>query len=260
MKSIYLITDNIYIGSFVNAHRRLNGHKLGLSKNRHPNPHLQRAWNKYGESNFSFEVILFCSRGNSLFFEQRALDIYKPEYNILKIAGSTLGYKHSESSKLSRSSVHKGKIVSEETRIKIKESKIGKHHSEETKKRISDKTRGTLNPNYGKIMSEEQKTKISISNLGKIPPNKGIPMTDEQKIKISITKKGNSPAPNKGVPCSEETKIKIREAKKNISEETRHKISQAKLGKPSWNKGKKLSSEHKENLKQNHKSKKSEIL
>jgi hypothetical protein len=41
----------------VNIDRRLKEHKNELRKNKHFNPYLQNAWNKYGEKNFKFEII-----------------------------------------------------------------------------------------------------------------------------------------------------------------------------------------------------------
>lgn len=64
------------------------------------------------------------------------------------------------------------------------ESTNGLHHSEETKKRISNKLKGLKK-------SEETKYKIGISNKGKV-------ITEETKRKISESKKGTIPW-NKGI-------------------------------------------------------------
>ena len=53
-----LINGKIYIGSAsINFIIRWNSHKNELKNNKHPNIHLQNAWNLYGEENFVFEVI-----------------------------------------------------------------------------------------------------------------------------------------------------------------------------------------------------------
>ena len=54
-----------------------------------------------------------------------------------------------------------GKHHSDETKRKLSESKKGKHHSEETKRKISESLKGEKNPRYGKHHSEETKRKIS---------------------------------------------------------------------------------------------------
>ena len=46
-----IINNKIYIGQSLNIKTRFLQHKQALRKNRHPNQHLQNAWNKYGKSN-----------------------------------------------------------------------------------------------------------------------------------------------------------------------------------------------------------------
>ena len=59
---------------------------------------IDRALLKYGFSNFQLEILEYCSLEDLLEREQFYLDASKPIYNIAKIAGSTLGYKHSQES------------------------------------------------------------------------------------------------------------------------------------------------------------------
>lgn len=51
---------------------------------------------KYGYSGFKLEILEYCSESVVINREQYYIDLFKPEYNILKIAGSSLGYKHTE--------------------------------------------------------------------------------------------------------------------------------------------------------------------
>jgi group I intron endonuclease len=81
---------------------------------------------KYGYSNSKLEVLEYCDREGAITREQYYLNLLKPEYNILKIAGSLLGYKHSEKTIAKLSEIRKGKPHSEETRIKISEGNKGK--------------------------------------------------------------------------------------------------------------------------------------
>jgi group I intron endonuclease len=61
---IYKITSTtsgkIYIGCASNIRTRINGHLYDLRRNKHNNSYLQRAWNKYSEENFVFEIIEKC--------------------------------------------------------------------------------------------------------------------------------------------------------------------------------------------------------
>lgn len=70
--------------------------------NRHINQHLQNAYNKYGRE--CFEIIETVEitdniKQDLLDREQFWIDNIKPEYNILLVAGSTLGYHHTEETK-----------------------------------------------------------------------------------------------------------------------------------------------------------------
>lgn len=75
---IYRITNTIngkvYIGSSVDVRGRFNSHKSDLKLNKHGNSRLQRAWNKYGEQAFVFEIIEECAPDTVRSIEQRYLD------------------------------------------------------------------------------------------------------------------------------------------------------------------------------------------
>lgn len=59
---------------------------------------IYRSLLKYGYSNFKLDIIEYCVPSIIIEREQYYLDKLKPEYNILKIAGSLAGFKHSDSS------------------------------------------------------------------------------------------------------------------------------------------------------------------
>jgi hypothetical protein len=84
-----------------------------------------------------------------------------------------------------------GRICSDETREKIRKSKIGKKRSREVCQRLSE-------IHKGKLISDDMKQRISKANSGKTPWNKG------------------NPAWNKGKPMSEETKKKLSESRKAL--------------------------------------------
>ena len=52
-----LITNKVYIGSAKNIDIRIKAHISKLKGNFHINKHLQSSYNKYGETNFKFEII-----------------------------------------------------------------------------------------------------------------------------------------------------------------------------------------------------------
>lgn len=56
------ITNQYYIGSTKRSfHSRKTKHLKNLKNNSHQNVYLQEDWNKYGELNFIFEILLSCS-------------------------------------------------------------------------------------------------------------------------------------------------------------------------------------------------------
>lgn len=86
-------SDNFYIGSTKNFNIRKKDHINCLKRSGHRNQILQRAFNKYGESNFKFEIISTCKIENLLKIEQLYINGLLPEYNISKIAGRTIKFK-----------------------------------------------------------------------------------------------------------------------------------------------------------------------
>jgi hypothetical protein len=128
---------------------------------------------------------------------------------ILKRQKSREWYVPTEETNLKISLSNKGKhnhTRTEETKRKISESQIGrpsgmlgKHHSEDRNKKLSEKmkgTRTTLKTREGQSNSEEHRKKISESKRGVkrenfTPHNKGAPMSEEQKKKIAETKRLN---------------------------------------------------------------------
>ena len=81
---------------------------------------------KHGYAKFRLEILEYCSADKLLTREQFYFDNYNPEYNLLKIAGSPLGYRHSEAAKDRISLANKNKIVSESTRYLKRKSLLGK--------------------------------------------------------------------------------------------------------------------------------------
>jgi hypothetical protein len=68
---------------------------LSLAKSNRP---IDRALLKHGFSNFTLEILEYCDKNNVIEREQYYMDTLKPQYNIVEIAGSTLGYKHTPES------------------------------------------------------------------------------------------------------------------------------------------------------------------
>lgn len=102
------ITKERYVGSAsrIGKSNSLSGfyvrfekHKSLLKSNKHYNIHLQRAYNKYGENNFNFNILSICPPEYCIKLEQWFLDNLKPEYNIRMIADSNKGIKFTKEHK-----------------------------------------------------------------------------------------------------------------------------------------------------------------
>ena len=85
---------------------------------------------------------------------------------------------------IQNSKMFKGKKRPECARYGIHNPMYGKHHSEETKRKISEAMMGNKNL-LGKHHSDKTRMKISEAHKGKPPSNKGKQMSEEQKRKIS---------------------------------------------------------------------------
>lgn len=64
---------------------------------------------EHRHSNFSLEILEYCSPYNILEREEYYFNLLKPEYNILQKPRSSLGYKHLEEAKPKISEANKGK-------------------------------------------------------------------------------------------------------------------------------------------------------
>jgi len=91
------INGNTYIGSSVNISVRMYTY-YSLRSLAKSNRLIDRALLKYGFSNFAMEILEYTYKNNVLEKEQYYMDLFKPQYNIVETAGSTLGYKHTQES------------------------------------------------------------------------------------------------------------------------------------------------------------------
>ena len=138
---------------------------------------------------------------------------------------------------------------------------LGKTHSEETRRKMSEAQKGENNHMYGKKLSKETRRKMSEAQKGENNHMYGKKLSKETRRKMSEAHKGkglgNRSGGMLGKTHSEETRRKMSEAHKGLkhkphSEETRRKMSEAKMGK----KRKPFTEEHKKKLSEARKRKK----
>jgi group I intron endonuclease len=196
--AVYQIVNRVngkrYIGSSVDLRSRWDAHRYGLIGGYHENKHLQNAWNKYGGDQFEFKVIYYCLENETIENEQLFIDKLSPEYNIANnVALPMLGRHHTEESKRKMSEAQKGNVGVWH----------GKNLSEEHKHKISEALKGKNNPRYGEHLSEEHRQKLSEAKMGQYP-------SQETRRKLSKANKGKN-NPNYGKRHTNEAKRKMSE-------------------------------------------------
>lgn len=215
----------LYIGSSVNIRNRFRKHKTMLRINRHINPHLQNAWNKYGEDCFTFTLLMECSPDQCIEFEQKMITLWDPDYNICSMARSVLGITRSARTRAKISAANKGRKHSKETRAKI--SKIKTNPSNELRAKLSaaqkrrkppsDVTRARISAaGKGHKCSDETRAKIGAANALRwanldsktrakhIAGKTGLKRSDQAKANMSAAQKGRP-----GYTPSDEIRAKI---------------------------------------------------
>jgi group I intron endonuclease len=152
-----VVNNKFYVGSTVNTETRFKAHRRNLRTGKHQSPHMQAAWNKYGEDCFKFEIIEHVENSEDLLkTEQVWLDEH---------AGKPYCYNWATDA----SAPMRGKKHTQETLVKIKENRVapkGDNHygkgierSEETKAKISASQLGVKKP-IGRKVSEEGLVKM----------------------------------------------------------------------------------------------------
>jgi len=116
---------------------------------------------KYSHSSFSLTILEYCDKSELNNREQYYLDRLEPDYNILKIAGSLLGYTFTEEAKAKISKALKGINRSEETKDLIRQKASLRLFFFIKKVRRDASHRDALDRKH----SEDTKLKMSMSSL-----------------------------------------------------------------------------------------------
>lgn len=187
------VDDRLYIGSTVRSFSlRHKEHLFDLRRGKHGNVILQNFVGRYGIRKLQFEILeVVEDKEKILEREQYWIDRYWDTELLFNVA------KEAES------------------------AMRGRKLSEEVKKKISLTLRG-------RKASEETKDKMSIAHKGN-KSHTGMHLSEETKAKLRVARKGRKPA--LGHKHSEESKMQMSSKMKGriVSEETRKKLSLAKL-------------------------------
>ena len=126
---------------------------------------LQEYYKQYPKD-YTLTILEFYSNKTELNIAEQKLigDLWKTDPYCLNLTtgGSTGGWDHCI-----------GKHLSEEHKRKISEAELGRKLSEETKRKVSESKRGKPTWNKGKKLSEDHKRKVAESMIGNKSPIKG---------------------------------------------------------------------------------------
>lgn len=151
-----IVNNKIYVGKTKNPHKRWDKHiKVALGQRQQEKFFVHRAISKYGIANFIFSIVQCLSLEN----EANLAEKYWVSY--FKSNEQKYGYNLTDGGE-----GVSGRIVSEETRLKQREKAIGRKHSTETLKKISNSNNhnSKLNVDFVKEIRSSYKT-YSIKEL-----------------------------------------------------------------------------------------------
>jgi group I intron endonuclease len=164
-----IVNGKMYIGQSKDIKKRWSFHLWTLRTNRHFNPKLQNAFNKYGEKNFSFIALESCAENllnNREVYYISLYDTVDSGYNITQGGDGSPGRKLSEQTKIKISKANSGRKNTKEEKIRKSQAlkklwkdpifimkmhnrprpKIswnkGRKHTEKEKKNLSEKLKG----------------------------------------------------------------------------------------------------------------------
>lgn len=164
---VNLVNGKRYIGSAKNFTVRWAGHRNQLRRGVHANRYLQASWVKYGEGSFGFHVLEQCAVSMLIECEQRAIDNYKPEYNLSPTAGSTLGVRFTDEAKKNISAALKGKTLGRKRDRAAVEKGAAKNRGRKRPKEVGEKISAALTGRKMPERSVDTRAKLSAALKGK---------------------------------------------------------------------------------------------
>lgn len=213
----HLESGRVYVGQTVNLRARRNHHRAQANAGKHCNPKLQRAWTKFGESAFEFDVLELVSDVADLTAREQfwidRLDAVARGFNICPAAGSVLGVKRSQETKRRLSEATKAVGITPAKRAhldRLHASFVGKKQSQEhiEKCRIAK---------LGQRRSAESKARMSEARIGWKPKPESV-----AKQRASLT--------GRKQPADEIERRRLSMLGHVVSEEARQRISEAHKG------------------------------
>lgn len=204
-----VINEHYYVGSTVDSRKRFWAHRKALRLGKHDCLHLQRAWVKYGEDCFKFEIIEQLNSKEELYpAEQKWLDEHHGKdycYNSAAHADSPM---RDASPEMRARLAAKTKAWLEREGHPRKGYKLTDAEKQAISLGNTGKRAGEQHYRYGKAVSEEVRKKIGDTQRGK-PKAKGRKVSVEGMAKIKAAAEAGHYSHWKGKTHTEEAKAKM---------------------------------------------------
>jgi group I intron endonuclease len=176
-----VVNQHYYVGSTVDSRKRFWAHRKALRTGTHDCIHLQRAWNKYGEDCFKFEIVEQLDSKDALYpAEQKWLDAHFGQPYCYNVAA------HADSPMRDASPELRAKVAAGVSRYAAEHGspRTGHTHTDETKKRIRQSKLDNPQKYWeGKERPPETRAKISAAQKG-VPKAPGRRVSPEGLAKI----------------------------------------------------------------------------
>lgn len=165
---VHAPSGRCYVGQTANLGGvRWKHHRQALRSGRHHSPRLQRAWDKYREDQFEWQVLERCPVEQLTEREQFWMDLLRPLlYNHCPAAGSVLGVKRSPETRARMAAAAAGnqraagRAMSEVNKAALRAANLGRPLSAEHRAKLAAAKIGTMNA-LGHRLPEETKAVIA---------------------------------------------------------------------------------------------------
>jgi group I intron endonuclease len=210
-----LVDGKWYVGQSIDMVHRKEGHLWLLKSGKHPNPHFQSAFRKYGLESFEFRVLakdipeILLDNFECAWISQLRCNQQEFGYNFE--SGGRVSKRITEEARQRLSEANRKRVWSEAARQKIAEANVRRVWSEDACRKISDANKGSVRSiefrrgvaeaNRRRVWSEESRRKAVKARLG---------------TTMSLKTRQKLAEANLGRVHSPETRQKISETKKRL--------------------------------------------
>lgn len=164
--------NKIYVGYTSDFFNRKRKHLDFLRRGKHVNPYLQSAYNKYGEENFTIEVLTYCSKETAYSEEHYWCNLLNTHnrdfgYNLAPTDPNKRNSTQSAETKMKRIKTMTGRTLAESHVESLRLARIGCKNSEESKEKVKNWFKENGHPSKGVKRSQEVRDKMSLLSRGK---------------------------------------------------------------------------------------------